>query len=217
MENAFKTRQEIIYDSLKEKIITGVYQPGQRLVANDLAEELNVSRMPVREALSRLANTGLVELIPYKGAIVNKLTAKDYVEIFHIRAVLEGLAARLACDNMTNDDYEQMQAANEEAWAMLINEDDSGFQRVNREFHSTIWRRTNSTRLQTLLSNLHSEAAQYRHMTVILPARYKEVCEEHDCILAALRKRDAKLAESCVGAHYENTLKWLVKLLEEKE
>ena len=96
MANEFKTIQEIIFDTLKQRIISGKYEPGKRLIANDLAEEFDISRMPVREALTRLASTGLVELIPYKGAIVNELTAEDFVEIFYIRSVLEGLAARLA-------------------------------------------------------------------------------------------------------------------------
>ena len=67
MKNQFKTMQEIIYETLRARITSGEYKPGKRLIANDLAEEFDVSRMPVREALTRLSSTGLVELIPYKG------------------------------------------------------------------------------------------------------------------------------------------------------
>lgn len=213
MVDGFKTMQEVIHDTIKQRIITGVYVPGQRLIANDLAEELNVSRMPIREALTRLASTGLVELIPYKGAIVNELTAEDYVEIFHIRSVLEGLATRLACPNLTDADLKTMREANDEVRDM-IDEDDVEFQRVNRIFHSTIWTRTNSQRLSELLSNLYSEAAQYRHMMVIMPGRLKEICTEHERVLDALEKRDAVLAEQYVRDHYENTLVWLIKYME---
>jgi DNA-binding GntR family transcriptional regulator len=170
MVSEYKTMQEIIFDTIKQRIIMGEYPPGRRLIANDLAEELNASRMPVREALTRLASTGLVELIPYKGAIVNELTAEDYVEIFHIRSVLEGLATRLACPNLSDEDIKTMREANDEIHGM-IDEDDVQFQRVNRIFHSTIWQRTKSKRLSALLSNLYSEAAQYRHMMVIMPGR----------------------------------------------
>ena len=212
MVNEFKTMQEVIYETIKQKIVTGEYEPGRRLIANDLAEEFNVSRMPVRESLARLASIGLVELIPYKGAIVNELTAEDYVEIFHIRSVLEGLAARLACPNLTEKDLEIMQEANDEVRKMM-NEDDVEFQRVNRIFHSTIWKRTKSTRLQELLSNLYSEAAQYRHMVVIRPGRLKEIHKEHEAFLDALTNRDANLAEQMVRNHYESTLQWLVKII----
>jgi DNA-binding GntR family transcriptional regulator len=215
MVSEYKTMQEIIFDTIKQRIITGDYPPGRRLIANDLAEELNASRMPVREALTRLASTGLVELIPYKGAIVNELTAEDYVEIFHIRSVLEGLATRLACPNLTDDDLKKMQEANSEILGM-IDEDDVQFQQVNRIFHSTIWQRTKSKRLSALLSNLYSEAAQYRHMMVIMPGRLEEICAEHESVLSALEKRDAEKAEQCVRDHYENTLQWLVKYLENK-
>ena len=212
MANEFKTMQEILYETIRQRIVRGEYEPGRRLIANDLAEEFDVSRMPVRESLARLASTGLVELIPYKGAIVNELTAEDYVEIFHIRSVLEGLAARLACTNLSEEDFEIMRAANDEVRKMM-DKDDVEFQRVNREFHSTIWKRTKSKRLQQLLSNLYSEAAQYRHMVVIRPGRMKSVYEEHEAFLDALLKRDPIQAELMVKKHYESTLTWLIKII----
>jgi DNA-binding GntR family transcriptional regulator len=212
MASEFKTMQEIIYDKLKERIISGVYQPGMRLIASDLAAEFNISRMPVREALTRLGSTGLVELVPYKGAIVNELTVEDYVEIFNIRAVLEGLAARLACPNLTEEDLEKMRVANEEIHTMIAR-DDVEFQRINRIFHSTIWERTKSDRLKTLLSDLYSEASQYRQMVVIHSDRLGEIHTEHQQLIESLEKGDALLAEKIVREHYENTLKWLVKLI----
>lgn len=216
MVNEFKTMQEVIYDTIRQRIERGEYEPGRRLIANDLAVEFNVSRMPVRESLARLASTGLVELIPYKGAIVNELTAEDYMEIFHIRSVLEGLAARLACPYLTDDDIEKMRAANDEVRKMM-DKNDVEFQRVNREFHSTIWKRTKSKRLQELLSNLYSEAAQYRHMVVIRPGRMKSVYEEHEAFLEALTKRDSLLAEKMVKNHYESTLEWLIKIINKEK
>lgn len=215
MGNEFRTIQEVIFDTLRQRIVSGEYEPGERLIANDLATEFQVSRMPIREALTRLAATGLVEFIPYKGAVVNELTADDYVEIFHIRSVLEGLAARLACCNLTEEDLGEMQAANLEIKEM-IDTDDTDFQSVNRKFHSVIWKRANSERLQTLLSNLYSEAAQYRHMMVIQPGRMKEVAEEHDQFLDALKKHDPELAEQSVRDHYQSTLDWLIGFLKKE-
>jgi len=212
MSNGFKTMHEVIFETLRERIVSGEYEPGQRLIANDLAEEFDISRMPVREALTRLASTGLVELIPYKGAIVNELTAEDFVEIFHIRGVLEGLAARLACPYLTEKDLETMRAANAEVKEM-IDKDDVDFQRVNRLFHSVIWTRTKSERLTTLLANLYSEAAQYRRMTMIQPGRMVTVYEEHEEFLQALYERNPDKAEQCVRDHYESTLRWLSEIL----
>ena len=99
----YRTMQEIVYDTIKERVLKGKYSSGERLIAKDLADELGVSRMPVREALQRLeAATGLITLIPHKGAVVNSRSEEDIIEVFHMRAVLEGLAARLACPNMSS-------------------------------------------------------------------------------------------------------------------
>ena len=212
MNSEFKTIQESIYNELKQRIVTGVYKPGMRLIANDLAEEFNISRMPVREALTRLGTTGLVEVIPYRGAIVNELTLEDFVEIFHIRSVLEGLAARLACPNLRDEDLERMRQANEEIREM-ISENDVEFQRVNRIFHSTIWERTKSERLISLLSNLYTEASQYRQMVFIHSERLSKVYEEHQSFLEALCRKDAQNAEKIVRDHYEKTLQWLIELI----
>ncbi len=212
MSNEFKTMQEVIYEKLRQRIVSGVYEPGRRLIASDLASEFNISRMPVREALTRLGSTGLVELIPYKGAIVNELTPEEYVEIFNIRSVLEGLATRLACPNMREEDLERMKEANEEIKDM-ISEDDVEFQRVNRVFHSTIWNRTNSERLVSLLSDLYTEASQYRQMVFIHPDRLTEIHKEHAEVLNALYTGDALLAEKLVRDHYKQTLVWLMELI----
>ena len=87
----YRTMQEIVYGTIKERILKGQYSPGQRLITNDLATGLGVSRMPIREALQRLeAATGLVTLIPHKGAVVNVISDDDIAEVFRIRVVLEG-------------------------------------------------------------------------------------------------------------------------------
>lgn len=211
MDTEFKTIQEIVYDKLKQRIVSGVYEPGARLIASDLAAEFNISRMPVREALTRLGTTGLVDIIPYKGAVVNEFTVEDFVEIYHIRAVLEGLAARLACPNLREQDLEKMRLANLEIKEMM-NENDVDFQRVNRIFHSTIWERTKSERLQTLLATLYTESAQYRQMTIIHPQRLAQIHQEHERLLDALCNNDPTLAEDVVKDHYEKTLQWLLDL-----
>ncbi len=105
-----------------------------------------------------------------------------------------------------------MQNANDEVKKM-INKNDVEFQRVNRLFHSVIWKRTKSERLNTLLANLYSEAAQYRRMTMIQPGRLNAVYEEHQAFLEALFARDAEKAEQCVRDHYESTLRWLSEIL----
>lgn len=211
MLNDYHTMQEIVFNTLKEKIISGEYKPGQRLVANDLAKALHVSRMPIREALARLASSGLVELIPHKGAIVNELTLEDYDEIFHLRAVLEGLASRLACPHITDEDILEMEDINQEINEMIGENGDHVFQSVNRKFHSILWEKSNSKRLKTLCSNLYDESSQYRNMSIHLPGRLEGIVAEHSSIISALQEKTPEEVEKIVIQHYENTLSWLLK------
>ena len=96
LETNYRTIREIVYETIKERILKGQYSPGQRLITNDLANELKVSRMPIREALQQLeAATGLVSMIPHKGATVVVTSEEDLVEVFHIMLALESLADML--------------------------------------------------------------------------------------------------------------------------
>ena len=100
MATAYRTMKEIAYEAIREAILSGRFLPGQRLVADELAQEFGTSRMPIREALQRLENAGLVSITPHRGAVVSELSEQEIVEIYHIRAVLEGLAARLAAPHL---------------------------------------------------------------------------------------------------------------------
>ena len=117
---------------------------------------------------------------------------------------------------MRPEDLAQMHEANAEIRNM-ISEDDVQFQRVNRIFHSTIWGRTKSERLQSLLADLYSESTQYRQLVVIHADRLGEIYYEHQEFLRALEAGDARLAEDMVREHYENTLKWLIEVVHKSD
>ena len=104
MPEKYRTMQEIAYDAIRDGILAGRHGPGQRLIADDLAKELGVSRMPVREALHRLEVAGLVTITPHRGAVVSELSENECVEIYHVRAVLDGLATRLATPHLSEAD-----------------------------------------------------------------------------------------------------------------
>jgi len=209
----YKTMQEIVFETIRDGILKGVYPPGQRLITSDLAGEMGVSRMPVREALQRLdATTGLVTLIPRKGAIVNDFTSeKDLEEIYNLRAILEGMAIRLACVNMTDEEIDELESINEKIVLLEGTTNEDGFQDLNLEFHSTIWRMTNSPRLVRILKTLYDASRGYRYISLKLPGRLDTVYNEHKEIIAILRKGDALEAERSMRSHYENTLQWLLR------
>lgn len=214
----YRTMQQIVYETIKDGILKGVYAPGQRLITKDLATELGVSRMPVREALQRLdAATGLVTLIPRKGAVVNDSSSeKDLVEIYNLRAILEGMSTRLACPNMTEEQINKLESINKEIIHLEGTADEEYFQELNLGFHSIIWKMADSPRLIGILKLLYDASRGYRYISIKLPGRLDAIVSEHKAIIDALRKKDALLAEKIIKGHYENTLEWLVRLHKEK-
>lgn len=197
---------------IKERILKGEYSPGQRLITNDLAIELGVSRMPIREALQRLeAATGLVTLIPHKGAIVNETSEEDLVEVFQIRVVLEGLAARLACPNMIGSQIDQLVKIHRKVIELEHTRDEQCFLELNLEFHANIWKAANAPRLVAMLRLLYDASRSYRYISLKLPGRFEEIVREHEEIIAALRQGDAGNVEKIVNKHYQQTLDWLMR------
>lgn len=208
----YRTMQEIVYNTIKERILAGHYKAGQRLVTNDLAMELGVSRMPVREALQRLeAATGLLSRIPHKGAVVNAISQDDILEVFCIRAVLESLAARMACLNLEENQIDHLEAINREIIDVGHTIDEQGFLSLNAKFHEPIWQAAKAPRLVGMLRSLYDASRGYRYISLKLPGRFEEIVEEHAQIVVALRGRDPDVVERVVKEHYQQTLKWLTR------
>jgi DNA-binding GntR family transcriptional regulator len=210
--------QEIAFESIREAILSGRYAPGERLLADDLARELGTSRMPVREALQRLEVAGLVSITPHRGAVVNELSKEDIVEIYHIRAVLEGLAARMAVPHLGSGDYERLNALIEEmAAAAAAGPDPELVLRVNRDFHEIIWQAARAPRLHELLQNLYIASQRFRNISILLPGRLPQIVDEHRRIAQALAAGDPAAAERFANAHHENTAQRLLMELEKSK
>lgn len=215
MPTTYRTMQEIAHESIREAILTGRYAPGQRLLPDDLARELGTSRMPVREALQRLEVAGLVTITPHRGAVVNELSKKDILEIYHIRAVLEGLAARLAAPHLTPKDYDRLNALIKDmASAASAGPDLDQVLRVNRDFHEIIWQGAHAPRLYELLQNLYIASQRFRNISLSLPGRLSQIVAEHRRIAHALAAGDPAAAERFSNEHHENTAKRLLVELE---
>ena len=206
----YQTLQQVVMERLRLDIINGVFQPGQRLIADDIAKEYSVSRMPVREALMNLEAVGLVTGTRHKGMIVNQTSAEDFVALYEIRAVLEGLAGRLACPNLSEEDILKLKDLNQNMRVLEPSTLDRKFQELNREFHAIIWKATKSNRLINILNNLHAVSSFYRNMTVHLPGRIEEICNEHEETIAAFSCGDTLKAEEAIKKHYINSKLWLL-------
>jgi len=216
MPEKYRTMQEIAYDAIRDGILTGRHAPGQRLIADDLAKELGVSRMPVREALHRLEVAGLVAITPHRGAVVSELSENECVEIYHIRAVLDGLATRLATPHLSESDHARLAALLETMEAGVKADDPERVLIVNREFHALIWSAADAPRLRELLENLYDTSQRLRNISLLIPGRLDQITQEHRLIAEALARRDPVAAERYANEHYEGTARRLLSSIDKR-
>ena len=213
----YRTMTEIVADEIRVRILNGDFVPGQRLVAAEIADEMGVSRMPVRDALRNLESTGLVETIPHRGTIVKDLSELEILELYQIRAVLEGLAARLASEHMDEKMLEQVNnKISQHDLKTIQNEDYASFTRLNREFHALIWEASGSPKLENLLANLYDACNQYRNLSMLVPGRPDSIFKEHNALFNAIKCHDCDEAERLARTHYENTSRALIAAIENR-
>jgi len=214
MPEKYRTMQEIAYDAIRDGILAGRHAPGQRLIADELAKELGVSRMPVREALHRLEVAGLVTITPHRGAVVSALSEAECIEIYHVRAVLDGLATRLATPNLTEVDHARLATLLAEMAAGVEAKDPQRVLNVNREFHLVIWSAARAPRLRDLLENLYDSSQRFRNISVLIPGRLDQITHEHRLIAEALVRGDAAAAEQYANEHHEGTARRLLAAMD---
>ena len=202
--NSF-TRSDRAYRILADKIVSRKIPAGTKLVEENLARDLGISRTPVREALNRLAQDGLVVLVPRKGARTNRLNVRDIEEIYDLRRVLEGLAAEKATPLMKKTNLNQIAKMLERYETVPAKNKLDVFLKSDIKLHSLILGRAGNLRLTKAVANLANFVNSFR----VLDARHYEqravqAHGEHKKILKALIKKDAGLARSLLEQHIEN-------------
>jgi DNA-binding GntR family transcriptional regulator len=197
------TAVETVIESIIDGVREGRYAPGQRLVEADLTAELGVSRGPLREALGRLAAEGVLEIEPYRGAMVRKLTRDDIVDLFQIRELLEGEAARLAAIGIDDDDRRaRLTAAITVVDGFRSGTDTFGYMDENSRFHELIVELSGNKLLARLIAQLqvHAFRLLFRRMVVEDDAMQRSIAE-HDDVAAAILAGDARAAEKAMRQH----------------
>lgn len=195
----FGTAQAEAHAYLRESILSGHYPGGTRLNLDEVARAVGASRMPVREAVRQLAAEGLVTVRPNRGVVVTQITADDILELFETRAVLEGLAARVAAPRMDADAVEELSGL----FARMQRSRGADWLRAHEEFHAAICRRSGRQRLveQTTLYRRMVEPYLRVHVVVYDPPELGG--SEHSTLIEALRTRDPACAEAAVRRHAE--------------
>ncbi len=170
-----------------------------------IAERLGVSRTPVREALRKLELEGLVKHVPGKGVAVARPSAKDAWDIYNIRAVLEGLAARLAAKNITQEELESLEKMVQEMEEAVEARDTEKLASLHMKFHEAIYRAAGSPRLHSLLANLVDYIVGFTRIGYAVPGRVREATEEHRAIFEAIKRNDPYEAEQLSRKHVERS------------
>jgi DNA-binding GntR family transcriptional regulator len=197
---------ESAYRHIRGIIIRGELASGETLLEARLAERIGVSRTPVREALSRLANEGLVVLGRYRRAQVASFSMADVAEVFRLRGKLEGHAARRACRRILAEDIARLEAIEAEMEAAFAelgwHQHLPRFDELNNEFHLIIARAADSPRLEKILaSSLELPASIFNSYNEALDQRTERTHRQHREIIAALKARNPDWAEAAMSAH----------------
>lgn len=195
---------EKIYDSLKNQIINEELKPGERLLDDQLASTFGVSRTPVREALARLSNEGLVEIVSRSGVYVKKLTRENIEEIYEIRKVLEGLAARKATTFITDKQIKQLSLLFEKA---KHSGKDSYKAHIDLDvkLHDLILKSCQNKRLTSVMANLYTLIHVFRIRVGKDREKGEQALKDHEAIFEAIKAKDAKKAERMMMEHIEKS------------
>jgi DNA-binding GntR family transcriptional regulator len=188
-------------DRLREAIVTGRFQPSERLVEVDVARELGVGRSAVRTALARLEHEGLVEHERHRGARVRLVGAQEAVEILETRAVLEGLAARHAAANASPEDVKDLHRILDGMRRRLDAGDLLGASDQNAVLHGRILEISRHATAARLIATLKSQLVRFQYRTIMLPGRSEHSFGEHRAIVAAIAAGDREAAEQAMRTH----------------
>lgn len=200
---------------LRTEILSGALEPGAPLRERTLAERLNVSRTPVREALFILQSEGLVDLIPNRGASVRTFTSTDLLEIYRIRAILEAHAAELAAEHATLDQLDEIEDAQIRLRRMRDRGSSAEQAAADLAFHTAVARATTSPLLNSLLNQVLAFTASFRANYQDAVDRTTAALDEHEGVFDAIRRHDAGMASQLMREHIESSCRHALKQFEE--
>ncbi len=201
-----RTLHDEVLERLRDMIIEGRLEPGQRINEGQLGAQLGVSRTPLREAIKTLASEGLVEILPAKGAIVRKFSAKDLYQILEVLKTLEQLAGRMACEHASDATIEAINALHKRMIALYETRNRLEYFKINQAIHSAIVAASDNAVLMEMHGTLQSRIKRLRFIGNEGPVKWAGAVAEHEEMMAALLKRDGAGLAEVIGRHMDATL-----------
>ena len=209
--DAYKPLREIVSDALRQAIRDGVLPPGERLMEIPLAEELGVSRTPIREAIRILEQEGLVVMIPRRGTYVADMSLKDVTEVFELRSILEELAAELAAERITNEEIEALEQHLVEIGNYMNENNLDKVVQADILFHEILYKASRNDRLVEMINNLREQTLRFRTLSMSQTGRLAKTWDEHRQLVEAISDRDVERARQIARIHMEESEKTLLE------
>lgn len=198
----YKTKKDVVVEIIREAILSGELEPGERLLQDELAERLNISPTPVREALRQLEAEGILDHSPHKGVRVAEVKLEEVQEIYLIRSELEALAMRLAIPHLDDSDIQRLRALQAQIEGHIEKDQLRELRKPNYEFHMLIYEAAGMPQLYRIIRNLWTK---FPWDTLhVLPGRAPESAEEHRRLIQAINGGDAELAGQRMQEHIEH-------------
>ena len=196
-----KRRSDSIAEELEERIFDGTFSNGDRLDEVRLAERFGVSRTPLREALQRLARSGLVELIPRRGAFVRQPGPVELMEMFEVMAEMEAVCGRLAARRISDQALADLNDANAKCQAAVDRQDPDDYYNENERFHGIIYQQSGNGFLAAEAGALHRRLKPFRRQQLKLRGRMAQSMAEHKAIVEALEQGNSEAAADALRSH----------------
>ena len=215
-ENEYLPLRDVVFNTLRRAILRGELVPGQRLMEIRLADQMGVSRTPVREAIRKLELEGLVVMVPRKGAEVAHISGKNLRDVLEVRRALEELAGELACERMSAEDFKNLEQANLKFASVLDSDDITVLGQADEEFHGLIYQATDNDRLVQMVNHLREQMYRYRIEHLKNKSQRTILLQEHQDIMRALAARDVEAVRRAIRAHINKQEAQIAKMIKEQ-
>lgn len=199
------------YRALANGIVGGQIQPGTQLRPDTIAEQLEISVTPVREALHRLESDGLLVKLPYHGWFVREFTETEVRQLYEIRAAMECFGVRLACKRITPEEIEWLRKHQEVGTRALADDDIEAYRVYNRDLHAAIIKAARNSYLSSVMSQLSLQSQMLMARTIRLVGRPSRAIEEHFELIELIAKGEAKAAEELMERHILSALEDIIR------
>lgn len=203
-EDEYLPLRDVVFNTLRQQILTGEMKPGERLMEIHLANKLGVSRTPIREAIRKLELEGLVVMIPRRGAEVAQITWKSLKDVLEVRRALDVLAIELACDRMRQDELGELYQACNDFKEATKSGDLRKIAEEDVKLHDIIVQSTRNDRLIQLVSNLAEQMYRFRFELIKDPSQYERLIQEHNDMYESILRKDKVTAARIVTRHVTN-------------